>query len=418
MKTLSQVFRRRHVILPVIHAETVEGASRNAHRAYAAGCDGVFLINHGIPAQALLALHAAVVFRLPGWWVGVNLQGVRPAEVFAQLGPQVSGVWLDDAGIDEGPGQTQRAAEIREACGRSRWRGLYFGGVAYGRPAADPGAAARLGSAFVDVVTTSGPAGDPPAALDKARRMRAALAERPLAIASGLTPDNVADYLPFADCVMMATGVSSSFRELDPALLERLVIAVRAFGLPPSLTFSTSTSHRQPNPANLSHLVPSQDGGPSPNQVTPVALAPALEPRGGVVYLDPTVDQADLLSALRVMGVRLGETAYALYLAEATQPGPEGYFQQVRIVGHDALRFVFSMPTAEIGKMSAQPMTVAELVWQFIQKERRRWDGVDLEGRCGGDGEWRDERLGFAFMVEQGGHAVYRVWSRGWFSTK
>ena len=59
--------------------------------------------------------------------------------------------------------------------------------------------------------------------------MKAALGDFPLAIASGITPDNVADYLPFSDCYLVATGIGRSFEEFDPQLVKRLVQNVRAF---------------------------------------------------------------------------------------------------------------------------------------------------------------------------------------------
>jgi hypothetical protein len=58
--------------------------------------------------------------------------------------------------------------------------------------------------------------------------MKAALGRSPLAVASGITPDNVCEYLPHADCFLVATGISQSFHDLDPRRVARLVAEVRA----------------------------------------------------------------------------------------------------------------------------------------------------------------------------------------------
>ena len=75
----------------------------------------------------------------------------------------------------------------------------------------------------MDVVTTSGPGTGQPATREKITRMKRALGAFPLAIASGITPENVGDYLEVADCFLVATGISTSFTELDPGRLRELV---------------------------------------------------------------------------------------------------------------------------------------------------------------------------------------------------
>jgi len=57
--------------------------------------------------------------------------------------------------------------------------------------------------------------------------MRRGLGEAPLAIASGITPENVAVYLNLTNCFLVATGISSSFTELDTSKVKALIEAVR-----------------------------------------------------------------------------------------------------------------------------------------------------------------------------------------------
>jgi predicted TIM-barrel enzyme len=80
---------------------------------------------------------------------------------------------------------------------------------------------------FMDVVTTSGVGTGHAAEIDKIQGMKQALGDFPLAIASGIKPANVTDYLPHADCFLVATGISKSFDQLDPAAVGSLVSRIR-----------------------------------------------------------------------------------------------------------------------------------------------------------------------------------------------
>ena len=231
----SDRFRRRfpagHVVLPVIHVAARDQALRNAETARRCGAQGVFLINHAVGAAELLDVHAAVVAAQPDWWVGVNCLDLSPRETVERVSARVDGIWVDNALIDERSADQPAAASVTEAIAESGWPGLYFGGVAfkYQRPVEDLAVAVRSSIGYVDVVTTSGPGTGQAATVEKIRTMKEALGEAPLAIASGITPENVCDYLPCSDCYLVATGVSESFEELDEMRLRALVDAVLAW---------------------------------------------------------------------------------------------------------------------------------------------------------------------------------------------
>jgi len=231
MNKFVHIFPRKHVILPVIHVSTLSQALRNTAIARDNGADGVFLINHSIHVPELLNIHAAVVDAHPDWWVGVNCLGLSAREVFSRVSSQVSGVWTDNAAIDEDEIEQASAESVLETITKTAWPGLYFGGVAfkYQAPVNDLAMAAKIASRYMDVVTTSGPGTGKAAGVGKIRAMKEALGDFPLAIASGITPDNVTDYLPCSDCYLVATGISRTFEELDPALVKALVDKVREY---------------------------------------------------------------------------------------------------------------------------------------------------------------------------------------------
>jgi predicted TIM-barrel enzyme len=225
---LRQVFQNRHVVLPVIHVTSTAQALENASIARDAGADGVFLINHAMSSEELLSAHVAVRARFPNWWIGVNCLDLEPEQVFERITDSVNGVWTDNAMIDEANEAQPLAQKVLDSRNQRGWSGLYFGGVAfkYQRRVEDLAAAARRAMRYMDVVTTSGSGTGHAADVNKIRVMKEALGTFPLAIASGITPENVAEYMPHADCFLVATGISKSFEELDPAKVKALIQVV------------------------------------------------------------------------------------------------------------------------------------------------------------------------------------------------
>jgi len=231
MRRLADVFgARRHIVLPVIHVETYDQAARNTEIARTAGSDGVFLINHGIGHRELLEIAKTVRREFAGFWIGVNCLDLAPAEVFRVVDAGTGGIWVDNASIDERQVSQPEAELVQQECHASGWTGLYFGGVAfkYQRPVADLARAAVLATHYVDVVTTSGPGTGRAAPVEKIAAMKRAMGDFPLAIASGITPENVESYLAIADCFLVATGISWTWSELDPSRVQDLIQVVRS----------------------------------------------------------------------------------------------------------------------------------------------------------------------------------------------
>lgn len=231
-------------VTPVIHVLDARQTLRNVAVAARAGAAGVFLINHDFPMRPFLPILAEVRVACPNLWLGVNFLAQTGAVAFPELGRlaaagcAVDAYWADDARIDERADRQTEAEEIARLRAESGWRGLYFGGTAFKkqRPVApeDEAAAARIAAGFMDVVTTSGVATGSAADRGKIDRFRAALGDRPLALASGVTPENAAGYCADVDCFLVATGISrpGDFHDLDPARLDALLAVTRDHGAP------------------------------------------------------------------------------------------------------------------------------------------------------------------------------------------
>ena len=229
------------VILPVIHVLDDARTAANIDHIIDAGLKGCFLINHDFGIDAFLPVLEAIRGRYPDFWIGVNflaVTGLKAFPILADLderGVRIDAYWADDARIDESAVTQEEADNIaatRTACG---WEGLYFGGTAFKkqRPVdpKDYACAAGIAGGFMDVVTTSGIATGHSADLGKLAEFRGALPDRPIALASGVTPDNATDY-DMVDCFMVATGINfeNDFYNIDPARLLQLVDVCRDMG--------------------------------------------------------------------------------------------------------------------------------------------------------------------------------------------
>lgn len=229
----------RPLVTPVIHVADADQAVRNIDKAVAAGCPGVFLINHDFPMEPFLPVLRALRTARPDVWVGVDFLAQRGSVAFPVLaelaaeGFPFQAYWADDGQIDERSDEQPVAEEIARIRKESRWDGLYFAGVAFKkqRPVdpADFAIAAEKAKPYVDVITTSGRATGEAAELSKIETFRAVLGETPLAVASGINAENAPAFAPLVDCVMVATGINyvCDFYEIDPDRLAALMAVMR-----------------------------------------------------------------------------------------------------------------------------------------------------------------------------------------------
>lgn len=69
-------------------------------------------------------------------------------------------------------------------------------------------------------------------AQEKLVAMRAGVGDRALALASGVTPENVSAYLPHVDAFLVASGIESRFGVFDTARMKDLADQIHAWRAP------------------------------------------------------------------------------------------------------------------------------------------------------------------------------------------
>lgn len=235
MSVLHNTFGKRKVFLPVIHTKTEQQVIESVGIAVENGADGVFLIDQHMHESDVIELIPLVRFSVPSLkWLGLNLLSQFPSSVLNQLPAlkvEIDGIWSDSSGVGEDlyDNWVNQFATTRTA---RAWKGLWFGGIAfkYRKPIPNdriPELIANSGP--IDVVTTTGLQTGTPAGLAKVNAFHTALGDRPLALASGITPENIDAYLPMVDAFLVATGIERKFGELDAKRVRAIADRIAAF---------------------------------------------------------------------------------------------------------------------------------------------------------------------------------------------
>jgi hypothetical protein len=172
--------------------------------------------------RALDPIGAAIRRQCPALRIGVNYLTLPASQALSRAQfHDFDATWTDRQEFSDG-------RPSPEACdvlvGRNPDH-LFFAAVAFkGQPDdPDPPASARLAARCGLIPTTSGPATGRAPDVAKMRAIRETMRDDdPLAIASGITPENVGEFAPFVTHILVATGISSSFYEFDGDKLARL----------------------------------------------------------------------------------------------------------------------------------------------------------------------------------------------------
>lgn len=223
-------------ILPVIHHINLGLTLDQADLAFEAGADGVFLISHNNADEELYEPLILIKNAYPDKFIGVNFLNSPVHQVYpviAELG--IDGLWSDNIGITSA-GVSEATRLLKSVYLESTRQCLIFGSIAfkYQRHEPDPTLAAKtVERLMVDtgrplwIPTTSGAGtGEAPTAIKIATMSKATNGN--LAIASGMTPENVAEFVPFVSHILVATGISQDAHHFDYEKLVAFIGAARS----------------------------------------------------------------------------------------------------------------------------------------------------------------------------------------------
>lgn len=193
-------------IIPVIHMTRDTQVLANVELCLQCGIEKVFIINHMVGADELIKCAHTIKHYVPKLWVGLNMLGIKAERALkikygrfpnCKAERVVDGLWCDER-------ITQNEILNKE------FEGMVFGGVAfkYQPQPSDLRQACEEATRFTDVATTSGAGTGQPADIQKIKSMREYLGEHPMAIASGVSIDNIDSYKGLANYLLVATSIT------------------------------------------------------------------------------------------------------------------------------------------------------------------------------------------------------------------
>jgi len=206
-----------HHFYPVIHARSHVQIINNIDMTLEADCDGVFLINHGHMSSVDFDKSVAIAvkqiqhveFGKPAFRIGVNYLNMTPAAAMRKAVDVGCGMlWHDNAQTDSfSLAEAQEVVNIQNSV---EWPPLYFGGVQFKyqeKPQWDISESLRRAYSYVNVPTLSGAGTGKAAKQGFIKKAAETDVRRPLALASGVTLDNVEDYLSYIKHFLVASSI-------------------------------------------------------------------------------------------------------------------------------------------------------------------------------------------------------------------
>ncbi len=223
-------------VYPVVHINDPLAAVEQSGIAFELGADGVYLIDHkSRNSNVLFQAFNEVEQEYPEKFIGVNilaypfaascLRVIKAVKERDSIDRVPNALWFDDVTLDMGLAKLSKDDDPVISSVR------LLGGVAFkytdtytDDPEIASQEAKRLVS-YVDVVTTSGSATGSPPSIQKIAKMKAAIGNQGLAIASGISVENIADYRGIVDQVLVSTSVETEKYSgiFDPARLADLI---------------------------------------------------------------------------------------------------------------------------------------------------------------------------------------------------
>lgn len=213
------------MIIPVIHTINLDQVQYNINLCANVGITDVFLISHRIRDWKRASFEFETYFN----WIRENYPTMKVGINYLQLATleatiEANRIGFDYLWADRSYINTQEldlAAKILE----SKKELKYFGCIAfkYQKPEDDLEWACRTATKFMDVVTTSGDATGHPPTIEKISTMKSYIGDTSLAIASGVTSENINDYIPYVDYFLVASSITDSSELIIEDELKKLL---------------------------------------------------------------------------------------------------------------------------------------------------------------------------------------------------
>jgi hypothetical protein len=189
--------------------------------AFNSGADGVFLTpgEVGINPSDILECYHYIRVSFPDEFIGINFM-CDPLKISSLIPEKLNAIW-----IDRGIGSTinyEILQKIRTGIISNKQKILHFGGFFFkGNNQCIPTDELTLknlaieSGKFMDVPTTSGLGTGMSMEVEQLQKIHKSMDGKSLAIASGVTCDNVGYYLPYIDYFIIGSGIEKDSCDLQ-----------------------------------------------------------------------------------------------------------------------------------------------------------------------------------------------------------
>jgi len=215
MNTIYSTFKRRKVLLPVIHVINVKQALINAEILHQQNVLGCWLINHSCSDNVFAEAFTQIKTKYPGLWIGINYMGgtFAPIVFSTEYSIKPDGFWFDNVGVCDSDATTGH--EIRKLMEKSNLSDvLVFGSICfkYQPQPKSVEVTTRTALDICDVITTSGKGtgiDHDTSDIKKFQTMKAICDKKSyLAVASGISESNISNILEHVDIFMVNSSIA------------------------------------------------------------------------------------------------------------------------------------------------------------------------------------------------------------------
>lgn len=188
-------------IIPVIHVEDLEQTCASIDICRSLDINKVFLISHGtLDYNGLINLAREIKVQYPKLWIGINLLDINANQAISLNLNFIDALWIDGS------------ISVDDYKLFRKFKGLHFGGLAfkYQRQPDNLEEACKVATITTDVATTSGSGTGQAPTTVKINNIRTHLGTHPMAIASGVSIDNIESYVGIVEYLLVASSITDN----------------------------------------------------------------------------------------------------------------------------------------------------------------------------------------------------------------
>lgn len=195
------------MVYPVIHCVPLhqgglQHALTNAQIALENNADGIFLIGHNVESVDMVHIYNYVRSKCSILWIGINFLDIsvnrdpKSMQSLVQECEGLSALWMDEMPNND------------YGLGVCTFAGVAFKYINANQSGDALAQACKQALQRCDIVTTSGNKTGSPPDLEKLATIRRHIGQRKLAIASGVSAENVYEMKPYADIFLVASSIT------------------------------------------------------------------------------------------------------------------------------------------------------------------------------------------------------------------